>query len=90
MEYIPDYQHKENFAQFMQHTLKMNSFKQVVGCWFRKGIASILALEANLYFQMIFNRSFCFLNNTFTVNLPVCQYFLTLLVFWLFIFSLLS
>lgn len=53
MEYIPDYQYKQNFASFMQHTLKMNFFKQIVGCWFRKGVLRILALEANSYFQMI-------------------------------------
>lgn len=37
----------------MQHTLEMNFFKQIVGCWFRKGVLKILALEANSYFQMI-------------------------------------
>lgn len=91
MEYILGYQYKQNFAPFMLRTSKINFFKQIVCCWFRKGVLSILVLEANSYFQMILIAVFFFfLNNTFTVDrcMPVFSDLISILVVYLFIVML--
>lgn len=66
----------------------MNFFKQIIGCLFRKGIPSILALETNSCFPTILITFF--LNNIFTVDpcMSVFSDLISILVVYLFIIVL--